>query len=480
MSLKAKAVKGFAWNSLESLLVRGVSFIISIIIARLVSPEAYGLIGMLTVFLAISTLFIESGFSRALMQRKNCTQTDFSTVFYFNLVISLLIYLILYLVAPQIAKFYNTPELISLFRVLSLQFIVTALVVVHRAKLMIDIDFQTLAKVNVIAVFISGAISLYMAYHGYGVWALVAQTLSLTIVTTVMIWFSMKWTPSWEFSMQAFREMFGYGSKILIPSLYSTVLNNIYTIVIGKWFQSRILGYYTRANTLAEMSAGTINAIVSNVTFPLLTSIQDDREKLVSVYSRLLSMTAFIVFPAMTLFAVVSEPFVRFFLTEKWLPAVVLLQWLCMAKLFMPISALNLNLLNAVGRSDLFLKTDLCKLPLIILTMVITLPMGTKAVVIGSFINTFISYFINTYMPGRLYAYGAIKQIKDCFSIIICTVVMAALSYASMRLFSSPLIQLIVAVSVAAIAYLLTAFLLKVKELDELKYVFNKIVKKQR
>lgn len=343
---------------------------------------------------------------------------------------------------------------------------------------MIEIDFQTPAKINVIAIVISGAISLYMAYHGYGVWALAAQTLSLAAATTILMWFSMKWRPSWEFSVQAFREMFGYGSKILLAGLYSTVLNNIYTIMIGKWYQSKALGYYTRANTLAEMSAGTVNAIITNVTFPLLTSIQDDREKLVSVYSRLLSMTAFIVFPAMTLFAVVSEPFVRLFLTEKWLPAVVLLQWLCMAKLFMPISALNLNLLNAVGRSDLFLKTDLCKLPLIVLTMVITLPMGTKAVVIGSFINTFISYFINTYMPGRLYAYGAIKQIKDCFSIIICTMVMAFLSYLSMRLFSSPLIQLIVAVSVAAIAYLLTAFLLKVKELDELKYVFNRIVKK--
>jgi O-antigen/teichoic acid export membrane protein len=479
LSLKAKAFKGFAWNSLESLLVKGVSFIISILVARLVSPEAYGLIGMLSVFLALSTLFIEGGFSKALIQRKNCSQTDYSTVFYFNLIVSVIIYLALYFSAPFIAGFYNTPELVLLTRVMGLQFIIAAFIVVQKAKLLIDINFKTQAKINILAVLISGAVGLYMAYNNYGVWALVGQNLSLAGATTLLMWLNSGWTPSWLFSLKSFQEMFGYGSKILLAGLYSTLLNNIYTIVIGKWYHSKALGYYTRANTLAEMSSGTLNVIVSNVTFPLLTSIQHDREKLVSVYSRMLSMTAFIIFPFMTLLAVIAEPFIRVFLTDKWLPATVLLQWLCLAKMFMPISSLNLNLLNAVGRSDLFLKTDLSKLPIIILAMAITLPMGVRAMVIGSFIVTVLSYFINAYPSGRLFGYGAVKQLKDCFKIILSTLIMASLSYFVMQFFSTPLIQLMIAISIASITYLVSTYLLKVKELEELTYALRKILRKK-
>lgn len=473
MSLKAKAFKGLAWNSIESIAVRGVSFVISVIIARLVSPEAYGLIGMLSVFIAVSTLFVESGFSRALVQRKNCTQTDFSTVFYFNLGVSVLIYVALYVAAPYIAQFYHAPELTLLTRVLSLQFIISALIVVHKAKLLIAIDFKTQAKINVLAVLFSGGVGLYTAYCGYGVWALASQTLALVSITTILMWTKIRWLPSLVFSSHAFREMFGYGSKILLAGLYSTILNNIYTIFIGRWYQSKILGYYTRANTLAEMSAGTINTIIGNVTFPLLTTIQDDNKKLVSVYERLLTMTAFIILPTMVFFAIVAEPFIRVFLTDKWLPAVVLLQWLCLSKMFMPISALNLNLLNAIGRSDLFLKTDLAKLPIIVLNMVITLPLGTKAVVIGSFIVNFISYFINAYLPGKLYGYGAIKQLKDCFRILLSTLIMAICTMLSMLLNHSAVVQLLLGGFVALGSYLLVCHLLKVRELTELVYAFK-------
>ncbi|MFC6099537.1 lipopolysaccharide biosynthesis protein [Olivibacter domesticus] len=480
MSLKNKAFKGFAWNSLESLVVKGVSFIISILVARLVSPEAYGLIGMLTVFLSVSTLFIEGGFSKALVQRKDCTQTDFSTVFYFNFLVSILIYIVLFFSAPFIAAFYNTPDLILLTRVMGLQFIIAALIVVQKAKLLIDIDFKTQARINILAVLISGAVGLYMAYSNYGVWALVGQNLSLALATTLLMWVNGKWRPSWDFSTQAFREMFGFGSKILAAGLYSTILTNIYTIVIGKWYQSKALGYYTRANTLAEMSSGTLNIIITNVTFPLLTSIQHDRDKLLSVYSRMLSMTAFIIFPCMTLFAIIAEPFIRLFLTDKWLPATALLQWLCLAKMFMPISSLNLNLLNAVGRSDLFLKTDLSKLPVIVIGMIITLPMGTQAVVIGSFVITVISYFINAFPSGLLFGYGPIKQLKDCYKILLSTLIMAGCTYASMRFFDAPLLQLITAMIVALISYLGAAITLRVKEMNELKYAANKIMTKKK
>ncbi|MEH6305195.1 lipopolysaccharide biosynthesis protein [Olivibacter sp. CPCC 100613] len=475
MSLKTKAFKGFAWNSLESILVKGLSFIISILVARVVSPEAYGLVGMLSIFLALSTLFIEGGFSKALVQRKNCSQVDFSTVFYFNIAVSLLIYILLYFSAPFIARFYHQQELISLTRVMGLQFIIASFMVVQRAKLLIDIDFKTQAKINIMAVFISGAVGLYMAYNGFGVWALVGQNLALTLATSLLMWMQAKWRPSWVFSWQAFREMFGYGSKILIAGLYSTVLTNVYTIVIGKWYQTKALGFYARANSLAEISSGTINLIVTNVTFPLFSTIQQDREKLISIYSRMVAMTAFIIFPSMTLFAVVAKPFILLFLTEKWLPAAPLLQWLCLARMFTPVSSLNLNLLNAVGRSDLFLKTDLSKLPIIIATMFITLPLGTKAVVIGSFIVNTLSYFINAYPSGRLFNYGPWKQLRDCYKIIIATIGMAACSYGSMLLVSKPLMQLLFAIAVAIVSFFGLARLLKIKEMDELSYALVKL-----
>lgn len=480
MSLKTKAFKGFAWNSLENMLVRGVSFIISILIARVVSPEAYGLVGMLSIFLALSTLFIEGGFSKALVQRKDCSQLDFSTVFYFNIVVSLLIYVILYFSAPFIARFYHQPVLIALTRVMGLQFIIASFIVVQRAKLLIDIDFKTQAKINVMAVIISGLVGLYMAYDDFGVWALVGQNLSLTLATSMLMWLQAKWRPSWAFSWQAFREMFGYGSKILAAGLYSTVLTNVYTIVIGKWYHSKALGFYTRANSLAELSSGTINLIITNVTFPLFSAIQQDREKLISIYSRTVAMTAFIIFPSMTLFAVISKPFILLFLTERWLPAAPLLQWLCLARMFTPISSLNLNLLNAVGRSDLFLKTDLSKLPIIIAAMFITLPLGIKAVVIGSFIVNTLSYFINAYPSGILFGYGPLKQLKDCYKVIIATIGMACCSYGSMLLVDRPFMQLILGVLTAIISFFGMAYLLKIKEMDELGYALAKLKKSKR
>lgn len=475
MSLKTKAFKGFAWNSLESVLVKGLSFIVSILIARVVSPDAYGLVGMLSLFLAVSTIFIEGGFSKALVQRKDCSQIDFSTVFYFNIAISILIYTVLYFSAPFIADFYKTPQLVSLTRVLGLQFIIASLIVVQRAKLLIDIDFKTQAKVNMLAVLVSGVVGLYMAYTGFGVWALVGQNLALTTATSFLMWIQAKWRPSLVFSWQAFREMFGYGSKILMAGLYATLLTNVYTLVIGKWYQTKALGFYARANSLAEISSGTLNVIITNVTFPLFSAIQQDRAKLISIYSRMVGMTAFVIFPSMTLFAVIAKPFILLFLTEKWLPAAPLLQWLCLARMFTPISSLNLNLLNAVGRSDLFLKTDLSKLPIVVAAMFITLPIGTEAVVIGSFIVNTLSYFINAYPSGRLFNYGPLKQLKDCYKIVIATFGMAACSYGAMALMSTPFLQLIIASLSAFISYLGLAFLLRIKELNELKYAFAKL-----
>ncbi|MDR2408560.1 MAG: lipopolysaccharide biosynthesis protein, partial [Bacteroidales bacterium] len=423
--LKQKTIRGLYWNLTEKILVKGSSFIISIFLARILSPNDYGLIGMLIIFIALSQVFIESGFVKALIQKQNRTNIDYSTVFYFNLVIAILIYTLLFFTAPLIASFYKEPQLILILRILALNIIIGALNIVQRAQLTVNMDFKSMAKVNFMGTLTGGITGILMAYSGFGVWALVGQTLVAGFVTWIMFSFFTRWKPLLVFSYQSFKGLFSFGSKLLLSGIYATILNHANTIVIGKFYKTNQLGYYTRATQFAEIIAYTLYDVIGGVTFPMLSSIQEQREKMISIYARSLSMTAFFIFPVMTLFAVLAKPFVLITLTEKWLPCVVLLQILCFARAFTPLSAINLNILNAIGRSDLFLKADLMKLPILVIAMIITIPISIKAIVIGTLVYTFISFFINAYYPGKLFGYGAVAQIKDSYKFVISSGIMA-------------------------------------------------------
>ena len=314
------------------------------------SPEDFGLIGMLSIFIAISQTFIDSGMGSGLIQKQDRSDDDFSTVFIFNLGVSLFFYGILFFSAPLIADFYNMPQLVSLTRVLSLNIIINSLAIVQRTKLTIDLDFKTIAEVNVIAVFVGGALAIYFAYTGWGVWALVFQNLIITIVSVVMFWLLSKWKPSLIFSKKSFKALFGFGSKLLISGLYATSLNEVYNIVIGRVYSATDLGYYSRSKQITNSAAGTVTSVLQQVTYPILASLQKDKQKLVSVYSRIIRMTSFFVFPTMTLLALLADPLITLLLTDKWAPAIVLLQWLCFARIVTPISAVNMNILNAIGQ----------------------------------------------------------------------------------------------------------------------------------
>jgi O-antigen/teichoic acid export membrane protein len=475
-SLKSQATKGMLWSALDKFAVQAGQFVIGIVLARLLMPEDFGLIGMLSVFIAISQTFIDSGMGSGLVQKKDRTSHDYSTVFVFNLGVSVAFYLILFFTAPLIARFYSMPQLEILTKVLSLNIIINSLAIVQRTKLTIGIDFKTLAKVNVASVFISGIVAVYFAYAGFGVWALVIQNLTKALVSVFMLWFLSRWAPSLIFSKKSFKSLFGFGSKLLIAGLYARSLQEVYNITIGKVYLAAELGYYTRAKGFVDVTNGTITSILHQVTYPILASLQGEKERMVSVYSRLIRMTAFFVFPAMTLLALLADPFVRLLLTEKWLPAVVLIQWMAFARFFYPISAINMNILNAVGRSDLFLKVDLSKFPLVILALFITIPLGVKAVVIGHVATSFISFFINAYMPGKLFGYGAFKQLKDMVPIFIATGIMALLVFFSIFFIESNLLKLIVGLVVALSTYLLATKMLRVKEFAEFKELISKVL----
>ncbi|VXA96284.1 O-antigen/teichoic acid export membrane protein [Flavobacterium sp. 9R] len=472
-SLKSTATKGIIWSAVDKFAVQMGQFVVSIVLARILLPEDFGLLGMLAIFIALSQTFIESGMGLGLIQRQDRTDIDFSTVFVFNLAVSSLFYLLLFFSAPFIASYFNQPKLIDLTRVLGLNLFVSSLAIVQRTKLTIAMNFKAIAKTNVIGVIIGGITGIIAAMNGFGVWSLVIQTLLGAFATAVSLWFFSHWTPSIAFSRNSFRNLFGFGSKLLFSGLYAQLLTNVYNICIGKYYPISSLGYYTRAKGFADISAGTITSILQQATFPILAAVQNDKEKLISVYSRMIRMSSFFIIPMMTLIALLAKPIVILLLTEKWVAVIPLLQWMVFARIFLPMSAINMNLLNAIGRSDLFLKVDLSKLPLTVLTMIITIPLGVKAMIIGHVVTSGVAFFINAYLPGKYYGYGALAQIKDMIPMFLSTFLMSIFVYFVTSLIDDLLLQLLLGGMAGLFGYIISSYFLKVNELKVLIDYFS-------
>lgn len=474
-SLKSIATKGIFWSAVDKFAAQIGQFVVSVLLARILVPEDFGLIGMLSIFIALSQTFIESGLGVGLIQRQSKNDIDFSTVFVFNLLVSGFFYTILFFSAPFIAIFFSQPQLTDLVRVLSLTLFLNAFGIVQKTKLTIDIDFKSIAKSNVISVIIGGLFGVLGAINGYGVWSLVFQSLAGALASSISLWFLGNWKLSISFSKKLFNSLFAYGSKILMAGLYAQLLNNVYNICLGKFYPTSSLGYYTRAKSFADLSAGTIVSIIQQATFPVLTKIQDDKEKLVSVYSRMIRMSAFLIIPLMTLIALLAKPIVILLLTEKWIALIPLLQWMVFARIFLPMSAINMNLLNAIGRPDLFLKVDLSKLPITVLALIITIPLGVKAIIIGHVITSTISFIINAYLPGKFYGYGAFKQFKDMFQFFVATAGMAISVFVLSYFIDNLILQLVLGTIFGLMVYLLICWLLKAEEIKEVWQLIKKI-----
>lgn len=461
-SVRKQLTRGVLWNFIEKILMEGVQFVIGIILARLLLPSDFGLIGMLAIFIAISNVFIDGGFAKALIQKKDCTDIDYSTAFVSNIVMSVTIYIILFVAAPWIADFYHEPVLTDLTRVLAFNFILGAFNIVQRAKLMSKVDFKSLAKIKISSVVIGGLVGVGMAYKGYGVWSLVGQTISITLLQIIVFPFYSKWKPTLRYSKESFRKLFGFGSKLMVSGVYSVIFNNISTICIGRTYQSSQLGFYTRASQFSQLISFTVNDVLGTVTFPVLSHLQDDKTHMVSVYRKVLYLTAMIIFPIMILCTLLAKPIVLILLTEKWLPCVVLMQWLFLARMFTPLSSVNMNILNAVGRSDLFMKLDFAKAPILIIALIITIPMGVEAICIGNFIITLLGLFINAYLPGRMFGYGAWKQIKDWRFILLSLLIMTILVNTFIYFVENIWLQFFVGGSIGIITYIACCYFLGV------------------
>lgn len=472
-SLKQKTTKGLFWSSVERFSNQGMSFFFSVILARLLSPSDYGIIAMVTIFFAVAQSFVDSGFSNALVRKTDRREEDLSTCFYFNIGVGIVAYIVLFLIAPFIADFYNQQILSPIIRITGLGVVLNSLCVVQQALFTIKIDFKSQAKVTLSATIISGIVGVVLAYQGYGVWALVWQGVVLSLVRMGLLWLMSKWRPTTGFSKSSFNYLFGYGSKLLASGLLDTIYNNIYPIVIGKFYTPAQLGNYSRALSFAQLPSSNITSILQRVTFPVLSTIQDDIPRLQANYRRLLKLSAFIIFPLMMGLAAVAFPMIRLILTPKWEGCSLYLQIICFALMWYPIHAINLNLLQVKGRSDLFLRLEIIKKIVGVCIMCITIPLGITAMCIGMVASSLISLFINTYYTGKLINIGCLKQMRDLTPIFINSLIMGGIVYFSIQISDNDILQLSLSIIIGVLSYIGGASMITRSELKEFRNLFK-------
>lgn len=459
MSLKKLALKGFYWSLLDKIVNQFGMFFVMVYLARLLGPETFGLIGMLAIFVAISQSLIDSGFSQALIQRsKLVTHEDMSTVFVTNISIACMLYVFLYILAPYIADFYNEAALVNVSRILFLVLLIDALSVVSRAVLSIRVDFKSQAITSFFASSLSAIVAILMANNGYSYWSLVGLTLTRAAISALLLGLFSRWDTSLHFCKVSFNRLFSFGSKLLIAGLVATTVQNLYALLIGRSFGAVDVGYFTQSHNLTNTLSSLISSVFQQVTYPVMTSVNDDVPRLVSIYERLIQLTVIVTIPIFVGFSSIAREFVSVFLGESWMPIVPLIMILSFARLITPISSINLNLLNALGRSDLFLKVDLSKLPITLLAIFFSVPFGINAVVWAILGTVIISFFINAYYPGKLFGFGAVRQISVCIRPMCAALVMfVAISFVAI---TDPLLSLIIKIILGMGIYALSLYVL--------------------
>lgn len=475
-SLKEKTVNGAIWITLGKIINFGVSFITGLVLARLLSPSDYGVIGMTTLFMVICSIFVDSGIGQSLIRKQDCTDEDYSTAYIYGIVVAFVCYLCLFIAAPYIADFYNEPVLSSVLRVLGLTIIIGSLGAIHGTIFIKKLDFKTPTKMGFLTTLPSLAFGIILAYQGFGVWSLVYQSLFSSVLNLILMHFFSKWRPKFIFSKRSFKDIFSFGTNMLITALIDVVYNNLYPIIIGKFFSSASLGYYAKGRSWAELPSMNLSGIVSSVCYPALSAIPNDDVRLREAYRRMIKFTAFLVFPVTLLILAVAKPLIIVTFTAKWIPSIPILQVLCLSLMWYPIHLLNLDILKVKGRSDLFLRLEIIKKFVGVSILLVSSHFGVIGMCWGGVLSCYISLFINTYYTKKLLNYGIVSQLKDLLPIIIQCVVMLSLAHFSYHLFDSVYIQLIVGIFVGVSIFLVISYITKSEELKECSRLFNRFV----
>lgn len=487
-SLKQKTIKGVGWSAIDNVSSFAVTFIVGIILARLLSPEDYGLISIIGIFTAICNSCINAGFSSALIRKKNPDENDYCTAYVTNLSVSVFMYITLFLSAPLIAYFFNHSELIALIRVDSIGIIIGAFSIVQRVRLTKQIDFKSQTKITIIASLISSITGISTAFIGWGVWALVIQHLVSATISMFLLLIFNRWIPKFKFSKKNFNEMFGYGSKLLLSNLLNTLWNNIYQVVIGKFYTPATLGQYSRAIGFSSVFSTNLTGVIQRVTFPVLSEIQDDKQRLKEGYKRMIKTTMLISFFSMMMLSSISKSLTIVLVGEKWLQSAYFLQIICWAGMLYPLHALNLNMLQVQGRSDLFLKLEILKKIIGIVPIALGIFIDIYYMLIGSVIMSLLSYYLNAYYSGPFIGYGMKEQISDIFASFVISLLSAIIAFipsGCVEIFFpecswnlTSFIILPIQIVLGLLFFLVFNEFLQLDEYNELKTIYIKVIKK--
>lgn len=475
-SIKKKTVQGVVWSFAETSSLTVIQFIIGIIMARLLMPHDYGVIAIINVFLSISQIFIDGGFTTTLIQEKRKTERDFSTIFSFNVIVSLFCYSVLFAAAPYISDFYAI-DLTKYLRVLALTLIISSISAIHKTKLTIEVDFKKLAKISVISVLVSGSIGIALAYRGLGVWSLIIQSILNSLISTFLIISKTHWKPVCLFDVGSFRHLFPFGFRLFCASIIDRIYSNLYPIFVGKFFTSSNLGFFSRADQFSSLPAGICNNVFLRVSFPVLSSIKDE-ETLVSSYRKYVSFTSFIVFPLMLLLVACAKSLVLLLLTEKWSNAIIFIQILSFGYLFDSLSSINRNVLYVKGRADLALKLEIIKKIIAILILLFSVFTGLIGLCIGKAFYGCLALLLNSLYTKDLINVSLWSQIKDFYPSLVIGLISLVFTMFFNSFFVNAFFQLIVSVLVFLFCYISLSYIFRVTPLFVFKTEILKYIKR--
>lgn len=479
-NLRHSILYGIVWQYSQRVLVQGVHFLVSLILARLLEPKDFGVIALIGVFITIANLFIDSGFGNALIQKKEVNQLDYSSIFYTNVGVSLLLYFCLFLSAPFVASFYEIPIVKIVLRVQAIILILMSLSCVQNAILVKKMDFKKNFIINLIAVFVSSIVGIVMAYNHMGIWSLVFSQLSLNIITTILLWYIVRWRPSMAFSLARVKLMFGYSSRILLGSITNVLYNNIFNIIIGKQYTIELLGFYNRGALIPTIVVDNAANTLNQVLFPALSKIQDDRETIRRIVKRMLSIVMYLVLFLMSILFIYARPLTILFFSEKWLPMIPFMRIVCITVLFYPMILINTSMLTAIGRSDLYFKSTLLGKVISIFIVLVSIKFGVYYMVASAILGTIISTSIISYWSNKFIHYSLKEQFTDIMPILMVTIISAIVSSLLFLFnFSNNLVLLFIGLIFYTAIYILFSYILKVEPYIYIStYLKEKIVYK--
>lgn len=475
---KTKIITSLIWKIAERGATQGIQFIVQVLLARLLLPEDFGTIAIVSVFISLGQVFVQSGLNTALIQKKDADLEDFSSVLYLSLFIAGLIYLLVYFTSPYIASYYEEPVLVPALRILSITLIFGAFNSIQNAYIARNMMFKQLFYSSLGAVIISGIGGIISAYADLGVWALVIQQLLYNISIAFIMWFTVRWRPILSFSLSKVKNLFSFGWKLLVSSLLNNLYIDLRTLIVGRLYSSSMLGFYNRGELFSKVIVLNIDSSIQSVMLPTLSAHQDDRNRVKEIMRRAILTSSFFVFPMMIGMSVVAEPLVKIILTEKWLPAVPFLQIFCISYMLIPIHTSNLQAINAMGRSDIFLKLESIKKIIGLIILGISLPLGVYAIAIAQVLSGIISTFINAYPNKQLLDYSYKEQLLDTMPSFIIAIIMGSVVYTLKFINLSAWKTLVLQVIIGALIYIGLAKVLEIESLSYIVAVFKELWEK--